>query len=311
MSGGRLKLEVLPVGSVVGFFEVLDAVNRGLLDGGLAWPGLWSGKNSAAGLFGSPLGGPFGMGLNEFSAWLFAGGGQELYNELLQKELRMDTVAFFTTVQPYWEAFGWLKRPITNLEDLRKLKFRSSGIGLEMFRRMGATTVGMPGGEIVPGLERGVIDGAEWAIPSRDMVIGFQNVAKYYYMPSFRQPPTFHELIINRRRWAELPPDLQAIVKYAAMAEITRLSAVTVDQDSQAAEELTTKHGVQILRTPDEVLRAELEAIDKVFDAEAQKNPFFAKVLSSQRDFAKRTVPHGQKMTPPLDTAVRHYWQRR
>lgn len=311
MSGGRLKFEALPVGAVVGFFEVLDAVNRQTLDGALGWPGLWAGKNSAAGLFGSPLGGPFGMGQNEFTAWLFAGGGQELYNELLQKELRMDVVSFFTTVQPFWEAFGWLKKPVNNLEDLRKLKFRSSGIGLEMFRRMGATTVGMAGGEIVPALERGVIDGAEWAIPSRDIVIGFQQAAKYYYMPSFRQPPTFHELIVNRKKWAELPPDLQAIVKYATMAEITRLAAYTVDRDSGAAEDLATKHGVKILRTPDEILRAELDAIDKVLDAEAQKNPFFAKVLSSQREYARKTVAHSQRMTPPMDVAVRHYWQKR
>jgi TRAP-type mannitol/chloroaromatic compound transport system substrate-binding protein len=311
MSGGRLKFEPLPVGSVVGFFEVLDAVNRGALDGGLTWPGLWAGKNSAAGLFGSPLGGPFGMGQNEFTAWLFSGGGQELYNELLQKELKMDVVAHFTTIQPFWEAFGWLKKPMNNLEDLRKLKFRSSGIGLEMFRRIGAATVGMPGGDIVPSLERGVIDGAEWAIPSRDMVMGFQQAAKFYYMPSFRQPPTYHELIVSRKRWAELPPDLQAIVKYATMAEITRLAAYTVDQDSKAAEELASRHGVQILRTPDEVLKAELDAIDKVLDAEAQKNPFFAKVLGSQKEYARKTVPHGQKMTPPMDIAVRHYWQKR
>jgi TRAP-type mannitol/chloroaromatic compound transport system substrate-binding protein len=311
MSGGRLKIETLPVGSVVGFFEVLDAVNRGALDGGLTWAGLWAGKNSAAGLFGSPLGGPFGMGQNEFTARLFAGGGQELYNELLQKELKMDVVAHFTTIQPFWEAFGWLKKPMTNLEDLKKLKFRSSGIGLEMFKRMGISTVGMAGGDIVPSLERGVIDGAEWAIPSRDIVMGFQQAAKYYYMPSFRQPPTFHELLVNRKKWAELPPDLQAIVKYATMAEITRLAAYTVDQDSKAAEELATKHGVQIVRTPDEVLRAELEGIDKAFEAEAQKNPFFAKVLASQKEYARKTVPHAQKMTPPMDVAVRHYWQKR
>jgi TRAP-type mannitol/chloroaromatic compound transport system substrate-binding protein len=310
MSGGRLKFEALPVGAVVGFFEVLDAVNRGALDGGLTWPGLWAGKNSAAGLFGSPLGGPFGMGQNEFTAWLFSGGGQELYNELLQKELRMDVLAHFTTIQPFWEAFGWLKKPMNSLEDLRKLKFRSSGIGLEMFRRMGAATVGMPGGEIVPSLERGVIDGAEWAIPSRDIVIGFQQAAKFYYMPSFRQPPTYHELIVNRKKWAELPPDLQAIVKYATMAEITRLAAFTVDQDSQAAADLATKYGVQILRTPDEILRAELDAIDKTLEAEAQKNPFFARVLSSQREYARKTVVHGQKMTPPMELAVRHYWQK-
>jgi TRAP-type mannitol/chloroaromatic compound transport system substrate-binding protein len=311
MSGGRLKIEPMPVGSVVGFFEVLDAVNRGALDGGLTWPGLWAGKNSAAGLFGSPLGGPFGMGQNEFTGWLFSGGGQELYNELIQKELKMDVVAHFTTIQPFWEAFGWVKRPLTTLDDFKKLKFRSSGIGLEMFRRMGVSTVGMAGGDIVPSLERGVIDGAEWAIPSRDIVMGFQAAAKYYYMPSFRQPPTYHELIVNRKKWAELPPDLQAIVKYATMAEVTRLTAYTVDQDAKAADELTTKHGVQIHRTPDEILRAELEAIDKAFDAEAQRNPFFAKVLASQREYARKTVAHAQRMTPPMDIAVRHYWQKK
>jgi TRAP-type mannitol/chloroaromatic compound transport system substrate-binding protein len=311
MSAGRLKIEPLPVGAVVGFFEVLDAVNRGALDGGLTWPGLWAGKNSAAGLFGSPLGGPFGMGQNEFTAWLFSGGGQELYNELLQKELKMDVVAHFTTIQPFWEAFGWLKRPMNSVEDLRKLKFRSSGIGLEMFKRMGISTVGMAGGDIVPSLERGVIDGAEWAIPSRDIVMGFQQAAKYYYMPSFRQPPTFHELIVNKKKWSELPPDLQAIVKYATMAEVTRLSAYTVDQDSKAAEELASKHGVQLLRTPDDVLRAELEGIDKAFEGEAQKNPFFAKVLAAQREYAKKTVAHAQRMTPPMDIAVKHYWPKK
>ena len=308
MSAGRLKIEAMPVGTVVGFFEVLDAVNRGVLDGGLTWPGLWAGKNSAAGLFGSPLGGPFGMGQNEFTAWLYNGGGQELYNDLLQKEIKMDVVAHFTTIQPFWEAFGWLKRPMKNVDDLKKLKFRSSGIGLEMFKRMGVGTVGMAGGDIVPSLERGVIDGAEWAIPSRDIVMGFQQAAKYYYMPSFRQPPTFHELIISRKKWNELPPDLQAIVKYAALAEITRLSAYTVDADAKAAEELVAKHGVQILRTPDDVLRAELESIDRAFEAEAQKNPFFAKVLTSQREYAKKTVSHAQRMTPPMDIAVKHYW---
>src|SRR5688500_9340777 len=126
MSGGRLKIEPLPVGAVVGFVEVLGAVNRGALDGGLTWPGLWAGKNSAAGLFGSPLGGPFGMGQNEFTAWLFSGGGQELYNDLLQKELKMDVVAHFTTIQPLWEAFGWLKKPMINIEELRKPQLLSA-----------------------------------------------------------------------------------------------------------------------------------------------------------------------------------------
>jgi TRAP-type mannitol/chloroaromatic compound transport system substrate-binding protein len=310
MSGGRLKMEVLPAGTIVGAFEVLDAVNRGLLDAAHGWPGYWVGKHAAAGLYGPPPGGPFGMGREEFISWMFAGGGAELYNELLQKELKMNVVAFFTTSLPYWEAFGWMRKPFENLDDLRKLKFRTSGLGLEMMKNMGVSVVTLPGAEVLPALERGAIDGAEWAIPSHDILIGFQNVAKYYYMPDLRQPASYQEVLINREKWDALPADLKAIVKYACWAEIIRMTAVSVDQDSKAAQELVTKHGVQIVQTPPDVSKAQVEAMDKVFEAEAQKNAFFAKVLNSQREFAKRAVPHAQRIRAPLDLLNQHYWSK-
>jgi TRAP-type mannitol/chloroaromatic compound transport system substrate-binding protein len=310
MSGGRLKWEVMPSGTVVGPFEVLDAVHRGVIDATHTWPGYWAGKHPAAGLYAPPPGGPFGLGREEFISWLFAGGGAELYNELLQKELKLDVVALFTAVVPYWEAFGWLRKPFANLDDLRKLKFRTSGLGLEMMKNMGIAVVTLPGAEVLPALERGTIDGVEWAIPSHDILMGFHNVAKYYYMPDIRQPPSYQEVVVNKKKWEELPADLKAIVKYAGWAEIVRMTAFAVDMDSKAAEELVSKHGVQILPLPDDVLRAQVEAIDKVFETEARKNPFFARVLNSQREFAKRAVPHAQRIRPSLEVVNKHYWAK-
>jgi TRAP-type mannitol/chloroaromatic compound transport system substrate-binding protein len=216
--------------------------------------------------------------------------------------------AFFTTSLPYWEAFGWMRKPFENLDDLRKLKFRTSGLGLEMMKHMGVSVVTLPGAEVLPALERGAIDGAEWAIPSHDILIGFQNVAKYYYMPDLRQPASYQELLINKEKWEALPADLKAIVKYACWAEIIRMTAVSVDQDSKAAQELVAKHGVQIVQTPPDVSKAQVEAMDRVFEAEAQKNPFFARVLNSQREFAKRAVPHAQRIRAPLEILNQHYW---
>jgi TRAP-type mannitol/chloroaromatic compound transport system substrate-binding protein len=311
MSGGRLKWEMMPAGTIVGAFEVLDAVHRGLIDASHAWPGYWAGKNSAAGLFAPGPGGPFGMDREEYLSWLYAGGGLELYNEMLQKELRMNVVVpAFTTSLPYWEPLGWFKRPFNSLDDLRKMKFRTSGLGLEMMKTMGVTVVTLAGGEVIPALERGAVDGAEWAIPSHDILMGFQNVTKNYYMPDLRQPASYQEVLINKRKWDELPKDLQAIVKAASNAEIIRMTAYSVDLDSKAAEDFEKKHGVQIRRTPDDVLKAQVAAIDKVYEVEAQKNPFFAKVLKSQKEFASRAVPHAQRIRPPIEVVVAHYWKK-
>jgi TRAP-type mannitol/chloroaromatic compound transport system substrate-binding protein len=219
-------------------------------------------------------------------------------------------VPVFTTSLPYWEPLGWFKKPFTSLDDLRKMRFRTSGLGMEMMKTMGVSVVTLAGGEVIPALERGAVDGAEWAIPSHDIIMGFQNVTKNYYMPDLRQPASYQEIVINKKKWEELPKDLQAIVKWAGMAEIIRMTAVSVDADSKAAEELEKKYGVKIQQTPADVLKAQVAAIDKVYEAEAQKNPFFAKVLKSQKDFAARAVPHAQKIRPPIDVIVAHYWKK-
>jgi TRAP-type mannitol/chloroaromatic compound transport system substrate-binding protein len=140
--------------------------------------------------------------------------------------------------------------------------------------------------------------------------MGFQNVTKNYYMPDLRQPASYQEIIVNKNKWDALPSDLKAIVKWAGMAEIIRMTAYSVDVDSKAIVELEKKYGVKIERTPDDVLKAQVQAIDKVYEAEAQKNPFFAKVLKSQKDFASRAVPHAQKIRPPIEVVVAHYWKK-
>jgi TRAP-type mannitol/chloroaromatic compound transport system substrate-binding protein len=234
----------------------------------------------------------------------------ELYNELLQKELKLNVVAFFTTTLAYWEAFGWFKKPFENLAELRKMKFRTSGLGLIMMQNMGVPAVQMPGGEVIPALERGTIDGAEWAIPSHDILMGFHNVTKFYYMPDLRQPPGIQEFLINKTKWDALPKDLQAIVRHALLAEIMVKNNASVDLESKAAKELAEKHGVKIMKTPDEILKAQLAATDKLFEDESKKNPFFAKVLASQREFASRVVPHAARIRPPLESAADHYWKK-
>jgi TRAP-type mannitol/chloroaromatic compound transport system substrate-binding protein len=311
MSGGRLKWEMGAAGTVVGSFEVLDAVNRGIIDGAHAWPGYWAGKNSAAGLWGPGPAGPYGMDREEYLGWLYAGGGLELYNEMLQKEMKMNVVVpGFTTSLPYWEPLGWFKRPFNSLADLQKIRFRTSGLGMEMMKTMGVSVVTLAGGEVIPALERGAVDGAEWAIPSHDIVMGFHNVAKNYYMPDFRQPASYQDVIVNKAKWDALPKDLQAIVKWACHAEIIRMTAYTVDLDGKSMDEMEKKYGVKVQQTPADVLKAQLEAIDKVYDVESKKNPYFAKVLKSQKDWATRTVPHATKIRPPIEVVVAHYWKK-
>lgn len=309
MSGGRLKWEIYPAGALVPAFEVLDAVHRGVLDAGHTWPGYWLGKHPAAGLFTGTPGGPFGIDQEAYNAWIYAGGGLELYNELLQKELKMNVVAILTT--PFAnEPLGWFRKPVTSLKDLRGLKFRTPGWPAEVGKELGLSVVTLPAGDILPALERGTIDGAEFSVPAVDKTLGFHNVAKYYVMPSFHQPANYMDLLINQKRWDELPADLKAIVRSAALAEIPRFAAWLLDADSKVIQELREQHRVNVVRTPDEILQAQLNASTKVLEEQAKKNPFLAKVLEHQREFARRVVDYQRKIRPPLEMAAKHYWDR-
>jgi TRAP-type mannitol/chloroaromatic compound transport system substrate-binding protein len=307
MSGGRLKIDLMPAGTVVPPLELLSAVNKGVVDGGHSWPGFWTGRHPAASLFGSMPGGPYGMNSEDYLSWLYLGGGLELYQELLQKELKMEVVVFPTFGETP-EPMGWFSKPIKSLKELRGLKFRATGLSAEVFKEMGMTVVSTAPGEIVPALERGVIDAAEFSDPSADMALGLPQVRKFYHMPGIHQPTGIMEFYVNRQKWEPLPADLKAIVKWGAMAESLHYTAKMLDRNSQDLETLVSKHGVTVVETPKEIMIEILKAWDKVADRKSKENPFFAKVLDSQRAWAKRVVAYRRCCHPPYELAADYYW---
>jgi TRAP-type mannitol/chloroaromatic compound transport system substrate-binding protein len=293
MSNGRLKVEVLPDGAVVGAFGILDAVDKGVVDGGFAWTHYWSGKNSAAALFSNPASGS-GVGLDQVShmAWLKNGGGDQLYERLFTEVLKTNIKPFM--IQPMGpDPFGWFKKPINSIADMKPMKYRSPpGLTAEIFREMGLTTVAMPGSEIVPAAQRGVIDAAEWIGPADDMILGFQNVFKHYYLQGLHQSTDVAELLINKAFWDKLPADLKVIVETAVSATIAETYTFNVYRNAVALEKLKKDHGVTVHDTPKEFFTAFQKATAVVYTRESEKNPFFKEVLESQRKFAGIVVPY-------------------
>jgi TRAP-type mannitol/chloroaromatic compound transport system substrate-binding protein len=307
MAGGRLKINMQAAGAIVPAFEVLDATHKGILDVGHGWPGYWYGKHPAATLFGSVPGGPFGMNAEDFLGWMYLGGGVELYNELMQKELKMNVVVFPTYGETP-EPLGWFKSPVKDLKAFKGLKFRAGGMSAEVFKAMGMSVVTLPGGEIVPALERGVIDAAEYSDPSSDMSVGFADVRKFYHLPSVHQPTGIMELIINKTKWDSLPADLKAVVENASQAMALKFTLMMLDQNSKDLKTLVDTKGVTIVESPREILQEILVAWDKVAEKYVKENAFFAKVYASQKKWAERIVPYRSVGHPPYDIAADHYW---
>ena len=307
MSGGSLKIEAMPAGQVVPAFEVLDATNKKVLDGAHAWSGYWVGKNKAAILFTGGPGGTFGMDMIDALGWMHHGGGIELAQEFFQKELKLN-VWWHPILPSGPQAFGWFKRPIKSLADFKGMKCRETGMAAEVFERMGMRTVNMPGGEIIPAAQRGVIDCAEWIGGEEDLRLGFQNVWKYHYTPGMHENVTIGEILINGDVWKALSPTHQEIVKTAADATFVVWWAKWQRQNADAIRILQEKHGVHILRTPPEILVEFLKTWDKIAAEQAAKDPFFKKVLESQRQYASLVVPAKRFMFPPYSFAANYYF---
>jgi len=308
MSGGRLKLETFGAGAIVPTFEILDAVSKGVIDGGHTSPVWWTGKNSAATLYGGVPTGPYGMNQVDFASWFYIGGGLELANELLQKEMKYDVVTF-PALTDNTDNLGWWKKPITSVAELKGLKFRTSGMSGEVFKELGAAVVTVPPGEIVPALERGVIDGAELSGPCNDIAMGFQTVRKIYIMGSLQQTSGYMEVLFNKKKFDALPPDLQAIVRNACMAETFHGTLKQAQQNMLDLETLVKKDGVTVERVPEDINREIMKAWDRLAEKRAKENPFFAKMLASQKAWAERAVSYRMMADPPLDLAVEYYWK--
>ncbi|HSG76928.1 MAG TPA: TRAP transporter substrate-binding protein [Burkholderiales bacterium] len=284
MSGGRLRVDYLVGGAVVKPFEVMDAVSKGVLDAGHTVPVYWYGKSKVASLFGS---GPInGSDAFQTLAWIYRGGGLELYKELLDK-LGLNVVGFFAMPMPT-QPLGWFKKPITDAKQLKGLKYRTVGLAADLFQEMGAKVTQLPGGEIIPALERGVIDAFEFNNPTSDSRFGAQDVIKNYEMGSFHQAMEFFEIIINKKKWDSMGKDLQAIWQYGVEAASQANYWTGMDNYSRDLQVLIDKHKVKVIRTPKSVFQAQLNAWDVLTKRLSAEDPFFAKVVESQLAWAKR-----------------------
>ncbi len=307
LSNGTLKIDAMPAGQVVPAFEVLDATHKKVIDGAHSWSGYWVGKNKTAILMTGGPGGTFGMDMIDALGWMHHGGGIDLAQEFFQKELKLN-IWWYPILPSGPQAFGWFKRPIKNLADFKGMKCRETGMAAEVFQRMGMQTVNMPGGEIIPSAQRGVIDCAEWVGGVEDLRLGFHNVWKYHYTPGMHENVTIGEIVINMDVWKGLSPWHQEIVKSAANETFLIWWAKWQRQNADAIKELQEKHGVRILRTPPEILTEFLKTWDIIAAEESQKNPFFKKVLESQRQYASLVVPAKRFMFPPYSFAANYYW---
>jgi len=286
MAGGRLKIDYLVGGAVVKPFSVQDAVHTGVLDGAHTVPVYWYSKNKAASLFGS---GPItGANAVQTIAWIHYGGGQELYRELVQDILGLNVVGFFAMPMPT-QPLGWFKKEITSAEDIKGLKYRTVGLAADLFQELGAAVAQLGGGEIVPAMERGVIDAFEFNNPTSDRRFGAQDVAKIYMLGSYHQAMEFFEIMFNKTKYESLPAEHQAILKYAVEAASTNNFSKAMDYYSKDLQGLVNENGVKVIRTPESVFDAQLAAWDKL-TANLSKDAFFGKVVESQKAWAKRVV---------------------
>jgi len=291
LTGGSLEIEVLPAGAVVGVKETLDAVDSGLIEGGFAWTHYWSGKHPAAMLFGSPVAGA-GVGIDNiaFVSWFQYGGGKELYDQLW-KEMGVNVKGFM--LQPVGpEALGWFKEPINSMDDFRKYRFRTPpGIPGQTYKDIGVASVAMGGGDILPALEKGTIDAAEWCCPKPDSVFGFQKVLKHYYLQGLHQVVVNADMYINGDVYNKLSALEKKALEVAANASLSKAMSYRIYENGKALKDLTENHGVQLHDTPADYFPAYMNAARAALEKNAAENAFFAKVWQSQKDFAAIAVP--------------------
>jgi TRAP-type mannitol/chloroaromatic compound transport system substrate-binding protein len=307
LTSGQIKIEALAAGQIVPPFEILDATSKKVIDGGHGISYYWVGKNKAATLFSNTPAGIVGMDHMDFLGWIYEAGGLELWWEFYQKELKLNVVAFpILPASP--QALGWFKRPIKNLADFKGMKCRQTGIVAEIYQRMGMQTVNMPGGEIVPSAQRGVIDCAEWVGGIEDLRLGLPQVWKYHYTPGMHESASIGELIINSDVWASFTPQQQEAVRSATTETFVRWWVKWQKQNADAIEEMRDKYGTQLSRTQPEILIAFLKAWDEIAKEESARNPFFKKVLDSQRAYGAKVIPAKRFMFPPYSFAANYYF---
>ena len=307
MAGGRLKIEVLPAGAVVKAFDLLDAVSKGTLDGGHGVVAYWYGKNSAVALWGS--GPAYGMDPNMVLAWHNYGGGKQMLDDIY-KSLNLDVQSFLYGPMPT-QPFGWFKKPITKAEDVKGMKFRTVGLAVDIYKDMGVAVNPLPGGEIVPAIDRGLIDGAEFNNASSDRLLGFPDVSKVCMLQSFHQCSEQFEILFNKKKYDSLPAELKTIINHSVEAASADMSWKAIDRYSKDYIEMQEKQGVKFYKTPDAILRRQLEAWDKIVAAKGAENPTFMKVNDSMKAFAQRACRWQNDTSVDYKMAYNHFFAKK
>ena len=306
MTGGRLKLQVLSAGAVIPTFQMADAVHAGILDAAHGVCAYSYNKHKAYSLFGTPP--SFGWDAHGLLAWFYHGGGEALYRELVNDILKLNLVGLLYFPMPT-QPLGWFKKAIRTADDLKDLKFRTVGLSADLFKEMGAAVTILPGGEVVRAMEHGVVDAAEYNNPTSDLALGLAEASQYYMMGSHHQPAEEFEIIINKTRFDALPAELQAMLRHAAFAASTDQLGIAYDRYPKDLEAIR-KRGISVVKTAEAVLDAQLAAWDRVIAA-GSRDPFFAKVIASQKAWVKRTAPYlliNNLDTAALQAAYRHFF---
>ncbi len=292
MSDGSVKIEVLPRAAVVDWQEIPDAVNKGLVEMGQGWTHFYTGKHPAAGLFNSPLGGS-GTGLDQLGhlSWMMYGGGKELNQRWWTEVIGLDIVDI-QIIPDGPEALGWFKKPVTTMDEFRKLKFRTPpGLPGEAYTEMGVSVVSMMASELIPAMASGTVDAGEWINPATDLGIGFQDVAKYYSLQGLHQAIDISSIYINGKIWRSMSPAQRAIIETAAEATIARSLSFFIKANSEALETLVSEHGVTLLDAPEGYPEEFLSAANKVLERRME-DEFFAEVMASIRKFSDTAVKY-------------------
>lgn len=304
MSGGSLKIDLLGVNAVVKTSQMQDAVHRGVLDGAHYVTAYWYSKSKAASLFGT---GPcYGWSAQELLGWIAYGGGMELFNEL-NESLGLDLISFFNSPMPA-QPLGWFKQQITDASQMKGLKYRTVGLAADVLMEMGMSVVQLPGGEIQPAMKSGLIDAAEFNNPRSDRDFGMQDVSKHYHLASYHQSQESFEITFNKSRYNKLSPEHQAILKYASEAENSNFYWNNTLNYADNLVELQEKMGVNVYRTPDSIMQEQLKAWDIVIERIEKEDAFFAKVVASQKAYAKKVMRYLLLNAPDYGMAYRHYF---
>jgi TRAP-type mannitol/chloroaromatic compound transport system substrate-binding protein len=306
MTGGDLKIEVLPAGAVVPAVGLLDAVSKGTLDGGHGVLAYHYGKQNALALWGS--GPAYGMDANMLLSWHRYGGGKDLLNKLYSS-IGANVVSFPYGPMPT-QPLGWFKKPVTKPDDFKGMKYRTVGISIDVFTGMGAAVNALPGGEIVPAIDRGLLDGAEFNNASSDRVLGFPDVSKVCMLQSYHQNAEQFEILFNKTKYDSLPAKMKTIIEYSVDAASQEMSWKAIDRYSKDYAEMQSKDKVRFYRTPDSVLQKQLETYDAAVAKKVAENPLFKEILESQRVFAERAVKWDLDTNVQRRMAYNHYFAK-